>query len=171
MCPLPLPRSECRYGGCRGHLLGRPAGWSRLWPASGGEHWFVFPSPQFCVRPPAQAGKRPVPALLQKPPRGPVWAVLSDQTHWRRVSEVRQVHRTRSRRPVQADGLFAWWCLFLLIVTLAFNVCPELSASFRSHPAQIILQFLGVFGEFLPLEIFRCWGLWSEEGKHNGSSC
>ena len=44
-------------------------------------------------RPPAQAGKRPVPALLQKPPRGPVWAVLSDQTHWRRVSEVRQVQK------------------------------------------------------------------------------
>jgi hypothetical protein len=51
-----------------------------------------------------------------------------------------------------------------VIVALAFYVCPELGASFRSQGVQIILQLLGIFGEFLTLEVFR-WRL-IEEATH-----
>ena len=55
------------------------------------------------------------------------------------------------------SGLFAWWFPLLLVVSLAFNSYPELSASFRRQFAQIVLQVVDAAGDRHPIKVFLCY--------------
>jgi len=62
-----------------------------------------FPSPQFYARPPAQAGKRPMPAPPQEPRRGPARAALSARAEWCRAKDARMQTGACGRHPLRRD--------------------------------------------------------------------